>query len=91
LIILFIYNYENISKYSKYFIISFSVVNSIIQIIVIFGFLIYLEMIELNFCNLNYNLKKTIIDRSIEDYELKSDKEEDIDSDVNDSIIFINT
>ena len=88
---IFIYNHEKESKYNKIFVISFYVVNLIIQIIVIFGFLIYLEMIELNFCNLNYNLKKTIIDRSIEDYELKSDNEEDIDSDVNDSIIFINT
>jgi len=31
------------------------------------GFLIYLELIELNFCNLNYNLRKYINERSIED------------------------
>ena len=42
-----------------------------------FGLLIYLEIIELNFCNLNYNLKKAIIDRSIKDYELGIDNEED--------------
>ena len=29
--------------------------------------MIYLEIIELNFCNLNYNLKKYINDRSIKD------------------------
>jgi len=33
-------------------------IDIIIQIVVIFGFLIYLEIIELDFCNLNYNLKK---------------------------------
>ena len=49
----------------------------IVQLIAFFGILIYLEMIELNFCNLNYNLKKAIIDRSIEDYELKSDYDEE--------------
>ena len=29
--------------------------------------MIYLEIIELNFCNLNHNLKKYINDRSIKD------------------------
>ena len=29
--------------------------------------MIYLEIIELNFCNLNYNLRKYINKRSIED------------------------
>ena len=33
----------------------------------IIGFLIYLEIIELNFCNLNYDLKENIIKRSIEE------------------------
>ena len=33
----------------------------------IFGFLIYLELIELGFCKLNYNLRKTIAKRSIDD------------------------
>ena len=49
----------------------------ILRLIIIFGLLIYLEMIELDFCNLNYNLKKAIIDRSIQDYELEIDVEED--------------
>ena len=34
----------------------------------IIGFLIYLEMIELNFCNLNFNLKRKIIERGENDY-----------------------
>ena len=49
----------------------------IIYLIIFVGLLIYLEMIELDFCNLNYNLKKTIIERSIQDYELEIDNEED--------------
>ena len=35
----------------------------------IVGFLIYLEIIELNFWGLNYNLRKSIIERSIRDSE----------------------
>ena len=48
----------------------------ILHLIIIFELLIYLEMIELDFCNLNYNLKKKIIDRSIQDYELVIGNEE---------------
>jgi len=33
------------------------------DIISFFGFLVYLEIIELNFCNLNYNLRKNIMKR----------------------------
>jgi len=35
--------------------------------IAIFGFLIYLELIELRCCQLNYNLRETISKRSIDD------------------------
>ena len=37
------------------------------DIISIIGFLIYLEIIELHFCNLDYNLKNNIINRSNEE------------------------
>ena len=37
------------------------------NIIAILGFLIYLEIIELGFCKLNYNLRKCIAKRSIDD------------------------
>ena len=47
------------------------------HIIIFIGLLIYLEMIELDFCKLNYNLKTTIIERSIQDYELEIGNEED--------------
>ena len=36
----------------------------------IIGFLIYLEMIELNFLGFNYNLKKNIINRGEDDYRI---------------------
>ena len=34
------------------------------------GFLIYLEIIELNFCGLNYNLRKNIINRGEKEYKI---------------------
>ena len=37
--------------------------------LIIVGFLIYLEIIELNFCGFNYNLRKNIIDRGMKDIE----------------------
>jgi hypothetical protein len=36
------------------------------DILSIFGFLVYLEIIELNFCNLDYNLRRNIMERAIE-------------------------
>ena len=35
------------------------------------GILVYIEFIELNFCDLNYNLKKNIIYRSLSDSSIK--------------------
>ena len=49
----------------------------IIDIFIFIGLLIYLEMIELDFCNLNYNLRKSIIERSMQDCKLEIDNEED--------------
>ena len=40
-----------------------------IRIIVFFSLLVYLEFLVLNFCNFNYNLKESIIERSIIEYE----------------------
>ena len=42
----------------------------------IIGFLINLEIIELNFCNLNYNLKKNIIKRGENDYLNSKNKDQ---------------
>ena len=42
--------------------------------ITIFGFLIYLEIIELGFCKLNYNLRKYIEKRRVEEIKNKDDK-----------------
>ena len=33
------------------------------------GFVIYLEFLELNFCKLNYNLRRNIINRAIKDID----------------------
>ena len=44
----------------------------------VIGFMIYLEINELNFCKLNYNLRKYINERSIKDT---------YDDDANESII----
>ena len=41
--------------------------NISMYILSLIGFMIYLEIIELNFCNLNYNLRKYIDERSIRD------------------------
>ena len=46
--------------------------------LIIVGFLIYLEIIELNFCGFNYNLRKNIIDRGMKDIqEIDDDSEQD--------------
>ena len=37
------------------------------DLISLIGFIIFLELIELNFCGMNYNLRKSIIARSIID------------------------
>ena len=49
------------------------------------GFLVYLEIIELNFCGFNYNLRRKIIDRSIEDIE---DSIERINNDDQNELLF---
>ena len=47
------------------------------------GFLVYSEIIELNFCDFNYNLRRKIIERSIED----SIQRNSINDDQNESLI----
>ena len=47
-----------------------SLLNIMAYIISLIGFMIYLEIIELNFCKLNYNLRKYINDRGIKDSEI---------------------
>ena len=53
-----------------FFIIKIEVYNSIAEIISLISIMVYLELIELNFCNLNHNLKKNIENRSINDYKI---------------------
>ena len=75
-------------SYGIYFFISrfFELINAIINDVVIntaifnlladtvslICILIYLELIELNFCNLNHNLKKNIENRCIDDYNVNN-------------------
>ncbi len=40
-----------------------------------FGIFVYCEVIELNFCNFQYNLRRNIIKRSEDDFELNSSSE----------------
>ena len=44
-------------------------IGMIILLISFFGLFVYLEIIVLNFCKLNYNLRENIIQRSIKEYE----------------------
>ena len=52
----------------------------------IFGFiiiLIYLEILELNFCGLNLNLRKKIIERGLEDLYEDDENEDENDNSLN--------
>ncbi len=53
----------------------------LVIICIIFG-LIYLEIIELNFCNLNFNIKKTILKRGKKEDLKILDKYSNIDSSI---------
>jgi hypothetical protein len=59
-------NFFNLDKDYK---ISVLILNVVMCVIIIFGMLVYLEIIALNFCNINYNLRQNIILRSIKDYK----------------------
>ena len=87
-------------SFIKYYIINF-ILDISGDILSFFGFLVYLEMIELNCCNLNYNLRKNIMKRGLyEIYENENtdtsfcndttDDEEDSDDSDNHSLI-VNT
>ena len=68
----YIYNqveYDEERKYNTNIRILFYI-GGFIDIIGIFGLLIYLEIIVLNFCGFNYNLRESIAKRSISEYEL---------------------
>ena len=53
------------------------ILNSIGNCLIIFGFLIYLEIIELNFYGFNYNLRNNIIQRSMKDIQEIIDDDEE--------------
>lgn len=63
---LFLYLYNIIEKPDDY---KGGVIHIIIYILIFFDILIYNEIIELNFCGLNYNTKKNIKKRALKDSE----------------------
>ena len=60
-------NDDNIDIKDIPYLLNISLFNILTYIFSLIGFMIYLEIIELNFCNLNFNLRKYINDRSIKD------------------------
>ena len=48
------------------------------------GTLIYLELIELNFCGLNYNLRKNILKRSSDDSKIELDNNNNVENEEED-------
>jgi hypothetical protein len=71
---------EPINKNNFSYLFSINISNISSYFISLIGFMIYLEIIELNFCKLNYNLRKYINKRSLKDtYE--DDTNESIISD----------
>ena len=50
--------------------IGISIANGILDLISGFGIFVYCEIIELNFCNFQYNLRKIIIKRSENDFKI---------------------
>ena len=57
------------------------IINIFQNFFAIIGFLIYLEIIELNFCGFNFNLRKNIMKRSdedVEDFNIDIDQNEDL-------------
>ena len=53
------------------------------EFLAILAYMIYIELIELKFCNLDYHLKTRIEERSIEDASLFSSEKDDESEDLN--------
>ena len=65
-----ILSYKLIGNIPRKFVVEQYGIDIASDIIAFLGFLIYLEIIELNFCKLNYNLRKNIIPRGDNMYNL---------------------
>ena len=94
LIFLF-YNITNLSPVlylSQFFLLEFA------EVLAFVGYLVYLEVIELNFCGLDTNIKRKIINRNVEENketinELKiisEDNDSDFDNERNDDSFISN-
>ena len=65
----------NIIEQEDKYLYNDTILNSSMYILSLIGFMIYLELIELNFCNLNYDLRKYIYERSIKDTKENDNRE----------------
>ena len=66
---------NNSNENKETFNIGVSIANGILDFFSGFGIFVYCEVIELNFCNFQYNLRRNIIKRSEDDFELNSSSE----------------
>ena len=62
--------------------ITLNIINIFISIFYIFGSIVYLEFIELNFCNLNFYIRRNIQDRSDKEFIIALD-DISVNSDIN--------
>ena len=81
-----IVSYKLIQDSSKKFIVETYWIDIVSDIFAFLGFLIYLEIIELNFCELNYNIRKNIISRGNRTTKLLDGEEESSSSFNNEEI-----
>ena len=65
----FIVNDNNYFNMDKDYKISVFILNIAMCVIIIFGMLVYLEIIVLNCCNIHYNIRQNIMLRSVKDYK----------------------
>ena len=88
-----IISYKFIKNHSKKFIVEQYWIDIVSDIVAFIGFLIYLEIIELNFCKFNYNIRKNIIFRGsnannfLTDSSAKESSSSNNEENENDSLI----
>ena len=73
---------NNSNENEESFNIGISIANGILDFFSGFGIFVYCEVIELNFCNFQYNLRRNIIERG--EGEFKKNRNSDINYNIND-------
>ena len=71
-----IISYKLIANSSQKLIVEQYFIDMVSDVVAFLGFLIYLEIIELNFCRLNFNIRKNIIKRGNKSANLLNESEE---------------